>query len=244
MPKGKITCKLVLVGNGAVGKTSLIGRFTREGFERTYKQTVGIDFFEREVQIQHQSVILQVWDVGGQSASSKMLGLYLHGASCVFLCYDVTNMESFHSIEDWLQAVRAGAAASERERKPEDEAVEPPLLYLTANKIDIHGRREVQQKQHDDFIRSQKLTGGFFVSALNGDNVMASFYQAAAACIGGSLTSHELEFFNQVIAVHMVDGDGDTADERRKKEVAEFERKMAEEEAQQAQQKSCRCSMQ
>ena len=86
---------------------------------------------------------------------------------------------------------------------------------------------------------------GFFVSAMNGDNVMASFYQAAAACVGSKLSSQELEYFNQVIAVHMVDGEGATADERRRLEVEAFEREMAELEAKEAASRpaACQCAV-
>jgi len=107
----------------------------------------------------------QVWDIGGQSASSKMLGLYIHRASCIFLCYDVTNRESFHSVEDWLLAVKGGLAAANKERTNEELDDEPPpvpLYYLTGNKIDIHGKREVPEKQHEDFIQQQDLAGGAF----------------------------------------------------------------------------------
>ena len=105
---------------------------------------------------------IQVWDIGGQSASSKMLGLYIHRASCIFLCYDVTNRESFHSMEDWLQAVKGGLAAANKERADDDDDEPPPvpLFYLTGNKIDIHGKREVPEKQHQGFISDHKLAGG------------------------------------------------------------------------------------
>jgi len=94
-----------------------------------------------------------------------MLGLYIHRASCIFLCYDVTNRESFHSVEDWLLAVKGGLAAANKERTNEELDDEPPpvpLYYLTGNKIDIHGKREVPEKQHEDFIQQQDLAGGAF----------------------------------------------------------------------------------
>ena len=68
-------CKLILIGNGSVGKSSIIARFTDDGFGRVYKQTVGLDFFEKLLQIRgDRRVRLQVWDIGGQSIGSKMIG--------------------------------------------------------------------------------------------------------------------------------------------------------------------------
>ncbi len=48
---------------------------------------------------------LQVWDIGGQSINSKMLSKYISGASVVFFCYDVTEMESFKDMADWVRMV-------------------------------------------------------------------------------------------------------------------------------------------
>ena len=77
-----LVCKLVLLGNGSVGKTSIISRFVEDGFEKVYKQTIGIDFFEKLVPIRGDTRMkLQVWDIGGQSISSKMLPRYIYGST-------------------------------------------------------------------------------------------------------------------------------------------------------------------
>ncbi len=51
-------------------------------------------------------VALQVWDIGGQSIGSKMIGNYIYGAQVVLLCYDITNYQSFQNLEDWYRLVR------------------------------------------------------------------------------------------------------------------------------------------
>lgn len=58
---GDPTCKLILLGNGSVGKTSIIDRFVNDGFTRVYKQTVGLDFFEKRVELRtDKRVLVQV----------------------------------------------------------------------------------------------------------------------------------------------------------------------------------------
>ena len=47
-----------------------------------------------------------MWDIGGQSIGSKMLGNYIYGAQVVLLCYDITNYQSFQNLEDWYRLVR------------------------------------------------------------------------------------------------------------------------------------------
>ena len=60
--------KVILVGDGAVGKTSLATRFTEDNFNKKYKQTIGVDFFVKRIQIGGKyHITLQIWDIGGQS---------------------------------------------------------------------------------------------------------------------------------------------------------------------------------
>ena len=99
--------KVILLGDGAVGKTSLASRFASDAFAASYKQTVGVDFFLKHIELPGSTeVALQLWDIGGQSIGSKMLGNYIYGAQVVLLCYDITNYQSFQNLEDWYRLVR------------------------------------------------------------------------------------------------------------------------------------------
>merc|ERR1719223_646163 len=112
--------KIVVLGNGAVGKTSLVMRFCEDYFDRQYKQTVGVDFFVKRVVLPGDvHVSLQIWDIGGQTIGSKMIGNYIYGAQAVLLVYDITNYQSFQDLEDWMALVR----------KTFDQE-EPPYLAL------------------------------------------------------------------------------------------------------------------
>jgi Ras-related protein Rab-28 len=98
--------KIILLGDGAVGKTSIATRFTEEKFSQNYKQTIGVDFFIKRINLQSNiQIALQIWDIGGQSIGSKMLTNYISGADAVLLCYDITNYESFANLEDWYRLV-------------------------------------------------------------------------------------------------------------------------------------------
>ena len=101
------TCKLVLLGNGSVGKTSIIARFVQDGFSKVYKQTVGCDFVEKRMDIRGKPVAISVWDIGGQSLSSDNLPNYVSGSDAIFLCYDTTDLKSFRDLDDWEEKVNA-----------------------------------------------------------------------------------------------------------------------------------------
>ena len=73
--------KIILLGDGAVGKTSVANRFTEDYFSMTYKQTIGVDFFIKRLVLPGDvHVALQIWDIGGQSIGSKMISNYIYGA--------------------------------------------------------------------------------------------------------------------------------------------------------------------
>ena len=190
-------------------------------------QTIGLDFFEKRVTIRGDlSLNLQVWDIGGQSIASAMLAKYIYGAQVVFLCYDVTDRQSFDDVSDWLALVRrvfvdpvasAGAAVV----RPS-----PPKLYLVGNKVDLEHLRKVTEQTHDAFVRSAQLEGGFTMSAQSGENVLRVFYQVAAGIAGVKLSAYELAFTDKCLAATVVDdadldeGRTDYADEIEAEDLA------------------------
>ena len=96
------SCILAIIGDGSVGKSSLIAAFRNDNFQKIYKQTIGCDFYEKIVTLSGRTISLRVWDIGGQSMNSKNLPEYLSSSDLVFIVYDVTNSESFANVEDWL----------------------------------------------------------------------------------------------------------------------------------------------
>ena len=73
--------KVIILGDGAVGKTSIAMRFTEDHFAKAYKQTIGVDFFIKRLVLPGEvHVALQIWDIGGQTIGGKMIGNYIYGA--------------------------------------------------------------------------------------------------------------------------------------------------------------------
>ncbi|OQR86234.1 Rab28 family GTPase [Achlya hypogyna] len=201
---GDPVCKLILVGNGSVGKSSIIARFVDDGFEKQYKQTIGLDFYEKKLLLPRDGrVVLEVWDIGGQNINSKMLTKYIYGADVVFLCYDVTDAKSFADADDWRRLVAATDSAIDvSSRKPKKR-----FVYAVGNKIDLVHLRAVSEAQHQAFVVAHQLAGGFLLSAHNGDNVLRAVYQIAGRAVGLELTEFELQFYDApvkatVAAVH------------------------------------------
>ena len=94
--------KIIVVGNPAVGKTQLICRYCEDYFTKAYKKTIGVDFFQKRMEMLGEcNVSLQIWDVDGKAIQGKMLETYLHDANAIIFVYDITSMQSFTDLENW-----------------------------------------------------------------------------------------------------------------------------------------------
>lgn len=225
---GVTTLKAVLLGNGSAGKSSIAARFRDDGFRRVYKQTIGVDWVEKRLVLRGKEVVLQVWDIGGQSLSSPMMSRYTAAADALFLVYDVTDAQSFADLEDWLAAaVKARSSSSGTEAG----ATPPPAVYVVGNKVDLSHLRRVSEEAHEGFVTKHALAGGFFMSARSGENVLTGFYKAAAARVGIELTPAELELTAKVLAVTVDDASAAAADAARTAEAEAIEAEDAAAEA-------------
>ena len=185
--------KVILLGDGTVGKTSVCNRFAKGDFAASYKQTIGLDFFVRKVVLPDGTeVVLQIWDIGGQSIASKMVKSYVSGAHAVLLCYDVTNYESFKNLEDWFAIVDA---VFEKEK---------PYVGLVGNKCDLSHIRAVRGVCHAKFADDNSLDNKFLMSAMSGDQVHACFLQVAAALAKVDISRNDIDSRVQnVVAAHI-----------------------------------------
>ena len=136
-------------------------RFCEGGFKDSYRQTVGLDFFNKKVNLPGQvTTTLQIWDIGGQQLGGKMLSNYMYGAHAVLFTYDVTSLESFKNVSHWLAFVK--------DTFKDKKAM--PYMALVANKMDLMHLRAVKAEKHSIFaVESNAMP--FFVSAKTGDKV-------------------------------------------------------------------------
>ena len=170
--------KVVVLGDGAVGKTSICNRFSTDQFNQTYKQTIGVDFFTKKINLPPKTeVTMQLWDIGGQSIGSKMVEMYVGGAHAVLLCYDITNYDSFANLEDWYRIVTKTFKG-----KP------MPYIALVANKIDLKHLTVVRLEQHNQFAQQNKFAS-FMMSAKIGDQVMSTMMKVASKLSGVSINA-------------------------------------------------------
>jgi len=121
--------KLVLIGDSGVGKSCLLLRFADDAFTESYISTIGVDFRFRTVKIDKKTVKLQIWDTAGQERFRTITSAYYRGADGIIMVYDVTSVESFDHVNDWLNEVNRYAS-------------EGTCKLLVGNKNDRQDKRE------------------------------------------------------------------------------------------------------
>ena len=207
--------KVILLGDGAVGKTSVAMRFCNDYFSKKYKQTIGLDFFMKRITLPGKpgtskgaetNVALQIWDIGGQTIGGEMIGNYIHGAKAVLLLYDITDMTTFQNLEEWYRLVR---------RTFKDQ--ELPYLGLVGNKTDLSHMRAVGRDKHQMFADENDMKS-YFLSAKTGDMVNSSIYRIAADLAGVALTTPK-DVSSKPIQAHIIDHQRHDPEERREARI-------------------------
>ena len=87
--------KVLLLGDAAVGKTSVLNQFVNRDFAASYRATIGSDFLSRQIEIDDRFLTLQIWDTAGQERFKSLGPTFYRGTDCCIFVYDVTNPESF-----------------------------------------------------------------------------------------------------------------------------------------------------
>ncbi|KAJ3368586.1 Ras- protein Rab-23 [Allomyces arbusculus] len=99
---------ILVVGSGAVGKSSLVKRFTTlSNALGAYRKTVGVEFAERTVSTPYGDARLQLWDTAGQEDFDELARQYYQGAHAVALCCSVTDRGSLRALPSWRAKVLA-----------------------------------------------------------------------------------------------------------------------------------------
>ncbi len=154
--------KVVVAGNGNVGKTSLIRRFCEGKFEEARVATIGVDFQTQTVNLAGKTVKLSIWDMAGQDRFKIIRAGFYRGSRASALVYDVTEPETLESLARWRDEIL--------------EAVEHQPFIVVGNKVDLE--RTQQPEQAQDFANS--LQASYLeTSALDGNGV-SQFFEALA----------------------------------------------------------------
>lgn len=121
------TCKLILLGDLGVGKSSLLSRFASNAFMGNIKATVAVEYLVQVITVNDRTVKLQIWDTAGQEQYRAISKSYYKSIAGVVMVYDITNRSSFENIREWVRDVQ-------------QETSQNVSYILLGNKGDLEGR--------------------------------------------------------------------------------------------------------
>lgn len=172
-----MSIKVVLTGDGSVGKTALRQRYMGRGFKSQYMMTIGADFAIKDVETHSgkqvvQLIKCQIWDLAGQAGFKNVRALYYTGSHGALVVYDCTRVNSFESVYNWMQEIQKNAGSK------------IPVV-LIANKIDLRNHADNALSTNEGQKMAQKLSEEFYnnkiiipyieTSAKTGENVNLAF---------------------------------------------------------------------
>lgn len=128
--------KIIIFGEGGVGKTTLIKRYLEGYFDDSTKMTVGVDFFMKNLKVNGTRTSLQIWDFAGEDRFRFLLPSYVSGAAGGIFMYDITRRMSLKHMNDWL-----GIFNEEYSKKNEDGPL--PVIVL-GGKSDLKYKQSVK----------------------------------------------------------------------------------------------------
>ncbi|MFX1576893.1 MAG: Rab family GTPase [Promethearchaeota archaeon] len=165
MSKPQFIFKVPVAGDGAVGKTSLIVRYTQGTFTETYKMTIGTSFAVKTVDLDQVIVKLQIWDLAGQPHFGGVRPLFYQGSTGVIYVFSVTDRASFDHLAGWLEEARKNSGNI------------PGILI--GNKTDLMDQRVVSREEAEAFAAQASLRY-IETSAKMDENVGDAFHLMAA----------------------------------------------------------------
>jgi len=156
--------KVIIIGPGAVGKTSLLHRFVENKFSFRYKMTIGADFLSKIIDYKPDTTVkLQIWDIGGQDRYKFLRSSFFDGANGALIVFDLSRWHTFEELEGWLSDLH-------------EYAGKDVPFALIGNKVDLVDKRdELYERENAEVFAKKEKTYYVETSAKTGENVEGAF---------------------------------------------------------------------
>lgn len=157
MPQDNIEIKIILLGDSAVGKTSILTRIIQDTFVEDPASTIGATYSYKKIRYLNYDVQMQIWDTAGQERYRCLAPIYYRGTNVVFLVYSVNDKNSFSVIDYWTKSLA-------------DNSAIPTLKFLIANKIDATEGDRISTSEGSQ--KAQEIGAEYYeVSAKTGSGI-------------------------------------------------------------------------
>lgn len=133
--------KVVLLGEGCVGKTSLVLRYCQNTFNDKHLTTLQASFLKKRMNLQGKRVDLNIWDTAGQERFHALGPIYYRESQGAVLVYDITDEDSFSKVKDWVKELRKIIG-------------DDICLCICGNKMDMEKHRHVSHEEAEAYAAS------------------------------------------------------------------------------------------
>lgn len=158
--------KLVLLGESAVGKSSIVHRFVKDSFDDFRESTIGAAFLTQTIQLDENTTIkFEIWDTAGQERYKSLAPMYYRNANAAVVVYDITQEASLERAKSWIKELQR-------------QANQDLVIALAGNKLDLESERKVAKETAQAYATEEGLLF-FEVSAKTGQGVKEIFQSIA-----------------------------------------------------------------
>ncbi|CAH0553261.1 unnamed protein product [Brassicogethes aeneus] len=161
--------KVVILGDGGVGKSCLMNRFVSNQFDEHSFHTIGVEFLNKDIDINGDTYTLQIWDTAGQERFKTLRTPFYRGSDICMLTYAINDKSSFKNLQMWKNEFLYYADIKENNQFP---------FIVIGNKSDITSEREVSQLELETWCNENGITSSIETSAKNASNVQEAFILA------------------------------------------------------------------
>ncbi|CAD6576860.1 MAG: septum-promoting GTP-binding protein 1 [Tremellales sp. Tagirdzhanova-0007] len=182
-----------MVGDGQIGKTSLMVKYVEGSFDEDYIQTLGVNFMEKVISIRNTEINFTIWDLGGQREFVSMLPLVSNDAVAILFMFDLTRKATLNSVKEWYRQARGFNKTA------------IPVLIGTKYDIFASSSREEQEeitKQAKRFSRAMHAPL-IFCSTSHSINVQKIFKIVLAKAFDLKCTIPEIDEVGQPILLYV-----------------------------------------
>ncbi len=161
--------KILLIGESGVGKSCLLLKYADDAYTESYISTIGVDFKIKTETLNGKSIKLQIWDTAGQERFRTITSSYYRGAHAIVVVFDLTDNDSFVSLEKWLKEIDRFVNRSH-------------VTMLIGTKADMTAKRCISKELATEFadVRGMKYVE---TSAKTGEGVGEAFTQLCISLI-------------------------------------------------------------
>ena len=160
--------KVVLLGDGGVGKSSLMNRFVSNKFDAQSFHTIGVEFLNKDVCVESETYTMQIWDTAGQERFKSLRTPFYRGADCCLLTFAVDDIQSFKNLSMWKKEFLYYADIQDGNTFP---------FVVLGNKVDVDNR-VVNEEMVRDWCNQNGQCPYFETSAKDSTNVDTAFKAA------------------------------------------------------------------